>query len=105
MKKFTKLMAATLGMLAIFFTANAQSQTSTTTQPSPWRLGIGLEAGIPTGNATDISNFLVGGTLRLEYGASKDFAVMLTAGYYDMLGKTVANSSVKYPSLTMVPVK
>jgi len=92
MKTTTKLMAATLGMLAIFFTANAQSQTSTTAQSSVWTFGIGLEAGIPTGNATDISN------------ASKTVAVMLTSGYYDMIGKAAPNGA-DFTSLGMVPVK
>jgi len=104
MKTTTKLMAATLGMLAIFFTANAQSQTSTTAQSSVWTFGIGLEAGIPTGNATDISNLELGGTARLEYNASKTVAVMLTSGYYDMIGKAAPNGA-DFTSLGMVPVK
>jgi hypothetical protein len=106
MKKITKLMASALLAPAIFFTTNAKAQTTQATQPAPWRFGIGLEAGIPTGNSTDISNFEIGGTGRLEYSASNDFAVMLTAGYYNMIGKAVPNhSGAKYASLGMVPVK
>ncbi len=105
MKNFTKLMTAAVVALVVFSTSNAKAQTSQTSQSGPWRLGIGLEAGIPTGNATDISNFEIGGTGRLEYSASKDFALMLTSGYYNFIGKAVANSDVKYPSLGMVPLK
>jgi len=103
MKRFTKLLTAALVTAALFSAAMAQAQTA---QPGPWRLGIGLEAGIPTGNASDVSNFEIGGTGRLEYGAGKDFSVMLTSGYYNMIGKAVPGSDgVKYPSLGMVPVK
>jgi len=102
MKKITKLVAAALGALAIFFTTSVKAQTAA--QPSAWGFGIGLEAGIPTGNATDISNFEIGGTARLEYNANKMIAIMLTSGYYDMIGKAAPNG-VDFPSLGMVPVK
>jgi hypothetical protein len=103
MKRFTKIIAAGLGSLALFLATTVKAQT---TQSSAWSLGIGLEAGIPTGNASDISSFEIGGTARLQYGASKSIAIMLTSGYYNMIGKTVANGSgLKYPSLGMVPLK
>jgi hypothetical protein len=101
MKKTTKLVTAVLSALALLFAANAKAQT---TAPGAWGFGIGIEAGIPTGNATDISNFELGGTARLEYGAGKTVAVMLTSGYYDMMGKAAPNGS-NFPSLGMVPVK
>jgi hypothetical protein len=104
MKKFTKPAAAALAAFALFFCTSAKAQT--TAAASPWRLGIGLEAGIPTGNANDISDFEIGGTARLQYDAAKTVAVMLTAGYYDMIGKAATNGSgATYPSLGMVPVK
>src|ERR1700744_4423835 len=101
MKKLTKLAAMALGALAMFITTTAKAQSP---QPAAWSLGIGLEAGIPTGNATDISNFAIGGTLRLEYATSKTISVMLTSGYYDMVAKMVPTSTTgaKYPSLGMV---
>lgn len=99
-------MAATITVAAMLFTINTKAQTTATSASSPWKLSLGLEAGIPTGNATDISNFEIGGTGRLQYNTSATFAVMLTSGYYNMIGKSVAgSSSVKYPSLGMVPVK
>ena len=101
MKKFTKWMGAAAGVLAIFLTTGAQAQT---TAVGNWGFGIGIEAGIPTGNATDISNFEIGGTARVEYGASKTVAVMLTSGYYDFMGKSAPGGG-SYPSLDMVPVK
>ena len=110
MKKITKLVAVALGAVAIFFTTTVKAQSTPqsaqpSAQPDAWVFGIGIEGGIPTGNATDISNLEFGGTARLEYNASKSIAVMLTSGYYDMIGKSIANSTEKYPSLGMVPVK
>jgi hypothetical protein len=101
MKKFTRTATVILAASALFFCTAAKAQT---TAPSPWRFGIGLEAGIPTGNANDISDFEIGGTARLQYDAAKTVAVMLTSGYYDMIGKGAANGGT-YPSLGMVPLK
>jgi hypothetical protein len=101
MKKLTKPAAAALTALALFFWTDVKAQNATA---SPWRFGIGLEAGVPTGNATDISDFEIGGTARLQYDAAKTVAVMLTSGYYDMIGKSAPNGGT-YPSLGMVPVK
>jgi len=42
-----------------------------TTNPNQWRFGIGVEGGIPTGNVTNVSNFDLGGTARLQYGLGK----------------------------------
>jgi hypothetical protein len=103
MRKFTKLAAVALSALAVFFTTDVKAQT---TKPGGWSLSIGIEPGIPTGNATDISSFEIGGTGRLEYNASANLAVMFTAGYYDFMGKTsTLDANVKYTSLEMVPAK
>jgi hypothetical protein len=108
MKKTTTLLAVALIALAMLFAINVKAQTAPVKQTTgAWGLGIGLEAGIPTGNATDISNFELGGTARLQYKGSSDFALMLTTGYYSMVGKTITGSTSgsKYPSLGMVPLK
>lgn len=108
MKRSTTLTAVALIALAMFFTANANAQSPL--KPGTWRLGIGLEAGIPTGNASNVSSFELGGTGRLEYGADKDFTLMLTAGYYDMPGKALTGisagiSGANYSSIQTIPVK
>ena len=110
MKNTTKWIAATATVATIFFTAKTNAQTTTTT-PNPWRFGIGLEAGLPTGNAHDFSNFELGGTARLQYDASDHFAWTLTSGYYNLFGKdiTVATPnglvSGQAANLGIVPVK
>jgi hypothetical protein len=103
MKNMKKMMAIAVAALAIFVTTTVKAQT---TPPSAWRLGIGVEGGIPTGNAHDISNFELGGTARLQYGASKNVALMLTSGYYNFFGKDIPDlGNIKYKSLGMIPVK
>ena len=110
MKNKTNWIAAAAIAAAIFFTTNVNAQT-TTTAPNPWRLGIGLETGIPTGNAHDFSDFELGGTARLQYDASDHFAWTLTSGYYNMFGKTVTVATPLGPvtgkaeDLGIVPVK
>src|ERR1700744_4832987 len=106
MKKLTKLAAAALTGVALFIGSNVQAQTKTTTPDNPWRLGIGIEGGSPTGAAHTISNIYLGGTARLQYDASSSFAWTLTSGYYNMFGKAVPGlANTKYGSLGIVPVK
>ncbi len=110
MKNKSKIMAIAIAALAIFFTTNVKAQT---TPPSAWRFGVGLEGGLPTGNAHNISNFELGGTARLQYGLNKNLALTLTSGYYNFFGKTYnvldpttgSVVEVKGRSLGMVPVK
>ncbi|HEY8784693.1 MAG TPA: hypothetical protein VIM16_23905 [Mucilaginibacter sp.] len=104
MKKSSILIAALFTAASLFIASNVKAQTKTVA-PNPWRLGIGLEAGLPTGNANNISNFELGGTLRLQYDASSHFAWTLTSGYYNMFGKEIPGTTVKYSNLGIVPVK
>jgi len=100
MKNTIKWIASVATAAAIFFTGNVYAQTTpTTTDTNPWRFGIGLEAGVPTGNANTISNFELGGTARLQYDMTSHFAWTLTSGYYNMFAKD------GYSSLGLVPVK
>ena len=110
MKKPSILIATAFTAAALLFTSNAKAQTAAPA-PNPWRLGIGLEAGIPTGNAHDFSDFELGGTVRLQYDASDHFAWTLTSGYYNMFGKNVSvitplgTVTGKAADLGIVPVK
>src|SRR6202012_2871246 len=102
MKKGTKLMAIAIAALAIFFTTNVKAQS---VKPDGWRLGIGIDGGVPTGNANSISSFELGGTARLQYGLSNNFALTLTSGYYNFFGKTYNSSFSDGTSTTTVTVK
>jgi len=102
MKKVTKLVAAAIVGVAIFFGSSAKAQTIT---PNQFRFGFGVESGIVTGDAHDYSNLYLGGTARLQYGLSKTVALTLTSGYYNFFGKDIPGTDSKYQSLGMVPVK
>lgn len=102
MNKLSKIIATTLSVSALFFAANVNAQTTAT---DPWRLGIGLEAGVPTGNAHNISNVELGATVRLQYDVGSNFAYTLTSGFYNMFGKQADGSNYRYSSRGIVPLK
>ena len=104
MKKITKLAAAALTGVALLIGSNVHAQT---TPSNAFRFGIGLEAGVPTGNASNFSNFELGGTARLQYGLTNDLALTLTSGYYNMFGKdyTVGPTTFKAKDNGIVPLK
>ena len=107
-------MAVAVAALAIFFTTNAKAQS---VDKSAWRLGIGVEGGLPTGDIHNTSSWDLGGTARLQYGIDKNVAVMLTSGYYNFFGKnftssfvdpttnTVTTVSTKAQNFGLIPVK
>ncbi len=102
MKNTIKLLASAATVVAIFFATNVRAQTIA---PDKFRFGIGVEGGAVTGNANDFSNVELGGTARLQYGVSKNFALTLTSGYYNFFGKDEPGTDLKYQSLGMVPIK
>lgn len=103
MKNTLKFLATAATATAIFFsTSNVKAQTIT---PDKFRFGVGVEGGLATGSAHDFSNAELGGTARLQYGLSNNFAITLTSGYYNFFGKDEPGTNVKYQSLGMVPIK
>ena len=106
MKKLTNLAAAALTGVALLIGSNVNAQ-STTSSDSKLRFGIGLEAGAPTGDAHTGSNFALGGTARLQYGADEGLAWTLTSGYYNFFAKsyTVGGTTFKGNDAGIVPVK
>jgi hypothetical protein len=107
MKRVSKFIAVAIAAGALFFTSNVNGQSKTaTTTPSPWRFGIGVEGGIPTGNEKNFSNFELGGTARLQYDADSRLGITLTSGYYNFFGKdNPVIPGTKYPNDGLVPVK
>ncbi|MFD1255651.1 hypothetical protein ACFQ3S_02480 [Mucilaginibacter terrae] len=110
MKNLSKIIAAATFAVASLFTANTVSAQSTT-PANAWRFGIGVEAGVPTGDLKDYSNFALGGTARLQYGINNSTAFTLTSGYYNFFAKTYSSTignvtySQKGQDIGMVPVK
>jgi hypothetical protein len=111
MKKCTNFVAAALLAVAIFSGTSLKAQTTT---ESPWRLGIGVEYGQPTGNLRHIFEGEYGGNIRLQYMASPGLGIMLTSGYDNFFGGNKMNTATTFGNTTyatdehnlgIVPVK
>jgi hypothetical protein len=102
MKKVSKLMALVFTAMALCFATDVRAQT---TPAGSLRMGIGLDAGIPTGNLTISSNFVLGGTIQLQYGISNSFAVTLTSGADHFFSKNNPATNMPYDSFGVIPIK
>jgi opacity protein-like surface antigen len=67
------------------------------------KFSIGLEAGIPVGDASTYNSFVIGGSLKYDMPIATATAITLSVGYSSFMGKTVAG--IKYGSTGFVPVK
>ncbi len=85
------LVIATLGLTAV---AQDSKSAGKTFKPS-----IGLEAGLPIGDAGDFSSFVVGASLQGEYMAAETVGLTLNAGYLNFSGKDGAGSTGLIPVL------
>ncbi|MCX2430460.1 outer membrane beta-barrel protein [Pedobacter sp. GR22-10] len=96
MKTFTKIIATSAAVVALFFSTNANAQSQ--------KLGIGLTAGIPT---NDAYNFVGGVDVRYQFDVDKQLSIPVTAGYTRMFAKdfTVGNATVDGPDFGYIPVK
>jgi len=108
MKNSTKWIASAFAAVAILFASSqVNAQTKSSNPGDIWRLGIGVEGGIPTGNLNSFSNFALGGTARLQYDTPSNLSFMLTSGYYNVFGKeyTVGTTTYKPDAQGIVPLK
>jgi hypothetical protein len=104
MKTSFKISALALAFAAFSFGANAQSKTSTTTD-SGIKLSIGVDAGIPVGKFNDAYNWNLGGSVQADIPVAKQVFVTVNAGYNNLFGKDIANTSAKYTDIQLIPVK
>ena len=102
MKTLSKLITLTFTASVLLFTSDLKAQT---TPANAFRLSIGADAGLPTGNLRIESNFVLGGTIRLHYGISDNFAVTLTSGADHFFSKTLPGTTFKYNSFGIIPIK
>ncbi len=96
MKKSTKLIASAAAAVALFFTMNANAQS---TDSKALRLGIGVNAGVPT--KADPYGFVLGGDVRLQKDFSSNVSGLLSAGYNSWMLKDEFGGG----SNGMIPVK
>jgi hypothetical protein len=92
MKTTTKYLATAAAAVALFFTTNANAQMP--------KLGIGIDAGIPT---TDQYNFTLGGDARLQFDVANQLSIPVTVGYTHFFAKDdLAEAKQDY---AFIPVK
>lgn len=102
MKNTSRLIVATFIISVLFFSTKLKAQT---TQANAWKIGIGLETADPTGTARLGTAFILGGTIRLQYGLSNNFALTLTSGAYHYLPILIPGTNTRYQSYGEIPIK
>jgi len=102
MKSLSKLTTAAIMALVVFFATNLKAQT---TPANAWRMGIGFDSGLPTGNLTFSSKLVLGGTIDLQYGVTNNFAVTLTSGADHFLSKINPVTNHVFDSFGVIPIK
>ncbi len=85
--------------IAIFFANNASAQETKTpvNYDQGFRLGFGLNAGIPTDN--DLYDWALGADVRIQYDLTKKASVTLTTGFTNLFISDVPKD------LGFVPIK
>jgi|SRR6185503_10893892 len=102
MKKVSKLIALTLTVTGLLFTFDVKAQT---VPANSLRMGIGADAGIPTSNLTISSDFVLGGTISLQYGITNRFAAEVTSGADHFFSKYMPGTTKRYDSFGIIPIK
>jgi len=102
MKTVSKLITAAFTVAALFFTTNVKAQT---TPANKFDLNLGIETGIPTGVASTFNTFILGGTVRLQYGVSNNFALTFTTGGDHFFTKDMPGTNIRYSSFGVGPIK
>ena len=102
MKSLSKLTTASIIVMVLFFATNLKAQT---TPANAWRMGIGFDSGLPTGNLTFSSKLVLGGTIDLQYGISNNFAITLTSGADHFLSKINPVTNHVFDSFGVIPIK
>ncbi|QQL51301.1 hypothetical protein [Mucilaginibacter ginkgonis] len=119
-KNSTKLALTSLAFAGLLFAGKANAQEkkglASGSDSQGFRIGIGVEPGIPTGDRIrPYSHFALGGNLRAQYDLKGPVSLMLTAGYTNFFGRdytssatiggTTVTSTTKAPDYGLIPVK
>lgn len=81
MKVTTKIKSVLVLAITLFFASNTQAQDTKSFEPG-FRLGIGLNGGIPTDS--DTYDWSLGGDVRLQYDLSTRTSLTLTTGFTNL---------------------
>jgi hypothetical protein len=102
MKITSKLITIACMACIIFLNTTAKAQT---TAANAWQIGIGVETADPVGSARKGADFILGGTIRLQYGLSDNFALTLTSGAYHFFPIYQPGTHTRYQSYGQIPIK
>lgn len=98
--KFIAGAFAVSALLLSSLKSNAQ-----TTEAGKFQFAVGPNISIPTGDVKPFSGFSLGGTGRLQYGVTNNFAVTLSTGGDHFFAKKVPGTDRRYSSYGLIPVK
>jgi hypothetical protein len=102
MKILFRLSAAALLVACLLLPGQTRAQT---TSRNAFNISLGIEPGLPTGNASNYTTNTLGGTIRLQYGISNSFALTFTIGGYHFFPKVIPGTDKRYASYGVGPVK
>jgi len=98
MKMTLNFKSVAVAAIALFFYATTSAQQKEKTNyDQGFRLGFGLNAGVPTDE--DFYNYALGADARLQYDLSKKTSLILTTGFTNLF------KSNDRPDLGIIPVK
>lgn len=92
MNKSSKFLATAAAAVALFFSVNANAQSSP-------KFGIGLNVGAPT---SSLYGLALGGDLRYQFDIDKQLSIPITTGYTRFLGK---DATFAIPDRGYIPAK
>ena len=94
-----KILLAAILLGGTVFTSYAQTSKET------GKFSIGVEAGLPLGDASDVSNFAIGGSLKYEVPVATNTFVSLSGGYTEFLYKSDVKDETGQSGAGFVPIK
>jgi hypothetical protein len=100
MKSLSKLILPAIAVVLLY--ANAKAQT---TPVNKFNLNLGIETGLPTSNQSNYSAFVLGGTIRLQYGITNNLAATFTTGGYHFFSQKIPGTNVRYANFGVGPIK
>jgi len=90
----------------IAISSSAQSKSdSLSTANRHTRLSIGVDAGIPVGDVSEVYNFVLGGSARVEVPTIQDTYLTVTAGYSAFFIKSFLKDAGAPSTSGFVPLK
>lgn len=112
MKKFNLKSVMLSALLFVGAGSFAQDITGSPSQEvnqfeQVFRLGFGINAGLPTNDDFDAYTFALGGDIRLQYDLTQRGSITLTTGYQHFFGdsRTIGGVEFDVDDLGFIPVK